>query len=92
MSGRRNPVAMLIGKLAVAAEMARVVREVRSAAAPKPTVVRRALSPDEEKALAVTRAASARSIPSYWTGLAAEDAARLAMAWPAQWTVSPRNQ
>lgn len=89
---RRNPLAMLAGTFAVATEMARVVREARTAAAPKPTVVRRALSPDEEKALAVTRAAAARSIPSYWTGLAAEDAARLAMAWPAQWTVSPRNQ
>lgn len=92
MAVRRNPFAALVGLAAVAAAAASVVRESRAARAAAPVVVRRRLSKREAAALHATRADARGKIQSYWNGLAAEDVARLAMAWPAQCTVAGRPQ
>lgn len=94
---RRNPLAALVGIAAVAGALASVVREYRAAvpASPAPAgpvALRRELHPDEAAALRSARAAAANTIHAYWSGLATEDVARLAMAWPAQWTTSERPQ
>ncbi|MGW9821921.1 hypothetical protein ACUXK4_004510 [Methylorubrum extorquens] len=81
---RRNPLAMLIGTLAVAAEMARVVREAKPAPAAAP--LRRALTEQEALDLRLARKAFRRSVDLCWPALDPEDAARVAMAWPANWS------
>lgn len=81
---RRNPLAMLVGLAAVATEMARVVREVRLAAAPK--AVRRALTEQAVLDLRLARARMRRSVDLCWPALDPEEPARVAMAWLAFWS------
>lgn len=79
---RRNPLAMLLGVAAVAAELARVVREARPQSRPEPLTLRRALTDQEVLDLRLGRRRAERLVAAEWC-LTPEDAARVAMAWPA---------
>jgi hypothetical protein len=83
---RRNPLAALVGLAAVAAELARVVREARPQSRPEARPLRRALTEQEALDLRLTRKRMARSVDICWPALDPEEAARVAMAWPAFWS------
>lgn len=51
--------------------------------APSPTPLRRPLTVEEAARLAVCRGAAEAVIAAGWPGMSTEEAARLAMAWPA---------
>lgn len=78
----------LIGLAAVAGALALAV--------PRParpqTVLRRSLTEQESLDLRLLRAKARRSIDTCWPGLDPEEAARLAAAYPSQWTTSDRTQ
>lgn len=91
---RRNPLAALVGLAAVAGALAAVVRESRAprrGPADEPGVVRRPLAEAEVIGLAQVRAAAGVELDTHWPGLDREDAARIAMAYPAEWAFSPRK-
>lgn len=89
MSGRRNPLAALVGIAAVAAALASHVAQVRAERGPMR--VRRRLTKAEVANLTRVRDAMRESIPTAFPGLDPEDAARIAMAYPAEWAFSPRK-
>ncbi|WP_375462976.1 hypothetical protein [uncultured Methylobacterium sp.] len=78
MARERNILAAMIGLAAVAATLF-----------PARARVRRTLSDCETQALGQVRAKALVSLERHWPGLDPEDAARIAMAYPACWHQYP---
>lgn len=86
---RRNPLAMLVGIAAVAAALAQHVAVVRTERGP--LRIRRRLTKAEARRLDQVRDHLRQDLPNSFPGLDPEDAARIAMAYPACWAFTPRK-
>lgn len=89
MARERNPLAMLVGVAAVAAALAGHVARARGQRTP--LRIRRRLTRSETLRLDEARDCIRRDLPTSFPGLDPEDAARVAMAYPAGWAFSPEK-